>query len=306
MPRFTDNWVVDRTMFEYVNGGSCACCGFPHLFHPDGLKGLINDISDLETDAADAEFKAAQRSPWPPDMRDQVWADRVKLRFKMKKEMRGYREFLDEVGGTEGLKDFCRNALGPARLRKCIQMPRSEISDRLNSKYGIHSAFAIVICAVVDQVANFGVTGFPPDGRGAEELEFEGALRFDRRGGFVLPVVERNSETRKYTELNEEVLDVLVNTIKSLGGPKLLHRAPKKVVSNAGSDEDDEEGGADDAEAESETVPGQAGPSFRSDRRVVRLLIARYWADQLMAKYEAAKKANEPEQGKEGTKGQRC
>ena len=59
MPRFLDNWVVDRTMFEYVSGGTCACCGFPHLY-PNGVTGLINSISDLETDAAQAEVSALQ------------------------------------------------------------------------------------------------------------------------------------------------------------------------------------------------------------------------------------------------------
>lgn len=303
MPRFTDNWVVDRTMFEYVSGGSCACCGFPHLFHPDGLKGLINDISDLETDAADAEFKAAQKSPWPPDMRDQVWADRVKLRFKMKKEMKEYKAFMEEIGGKEGLKSFCQDGLGPSGLRRALQMPRGEISERLNSRYGIHSAFAIVLCAVVEQVANFAVTGFPPDGRSDVELAFEDALKFDRRGGFVLPVAERDAETRKYI-WDEEILDVFADLMQSLGGPKLLHRAPKKSVSmssdgDGGSDDDgeggDDEGGADDAEGE--TLPGQTGPSFRSDRRIVRLLIARYWADQIIGKYRAAeeKKMKEEE-----------
>mmetsp|Transcript_726 Transcript_726/g.2142 ORF Transcript_726/g.2142 Transcript_726/m.2142 type:complete len:358 (-) Transcript_726:86-1159(-) len=312
MPRFTDKWVVDKTMFEYVSGGSCACCGFPHLFHPEGLKGLINDISDLETDAADAEFKAAQKSPWPPDMRDQVWADRVKLRFKMKKEMKEYKAFMAEIGGKEGLKAFCRDVLKARGMRRVLQMARGEISERLNSKYGIHSAFAIVLCAVVEQVANFGVTGFPLDGRSDVELTFEEALTFDRRGGFILPVAERDPETRKFSSVNEDVLDVFADLMQSMGGPKLLHRAPKKKkekpASDGGSndeqggDDDEDEGGADDAEGE--TVPGQDGPSFRSDRRIVRLLIARYWADQIIGKYqahvEAEKKKKEEEEAKGG------
>lgn len=283
MPRFSDQWVVDRTLFEFVSGGSCACCGFSHLFHPEGLKGVINDISDLETDAADAEYSAAIRSPWPPDMRDQVWADRVRLRHKMKKEMGEYRSFLTEAGGVEGLRAWCRTELGPSGLRRLLQMPRSEISDRLGNRYGIHSAFAVVLCAVSEQVANYGDTGYPPDGRGAEELAFESLLRFDRRGGYVLPVVGRDPETGKFTSIDDGALDVFVDLLKSLGGAKLLHRAPKKVSPEGGQGSDDE------AEVDSEVVQGQTGPSFRSDRRVVRLLIARYWADQIMIKYETYK-----------------
>jgi hypothetical protein len=28
--RFTDAWVVDRTLFEHINQGSCSCCGTVH------------------------------------------------------------------------------------------------------------------------------------------------------------------------------------------------------------------------------------------------------------------------------------
>jgi hypothetical protein len=69
MPRFTDEWVVTKSLFEYTTGGSCACCSFPAIFDPNGLKGLINSVSDLETDAAENEFQSAQSSPWPPEMR---------------------------------------------------------------------------------------------------------------------------------------------------------------------------------------------------------------------------------------------
>jgi len=40
MPRFTDKWVLDKCMFDYVQGGSCACCGFTHLFNPGGIEGV--------------------------------------------------------------------------------------------------------------------------------------------------------------------------------------------------------------------------------------------------------------------------
>ncbi len=84
MPRFTDKWVVNKCMFNYVNGGDCACCGFPHLFAPGGIKGLINAMSDLETDSPAREIDATRLLPWPPDMRDQIWSNRLLLRFKMK------------------------------------------------------------------------------------------------------------------------------------------------------------------------------------------------------------------------------
>lgn len=272
MPKFSDNWVVDRTMFEFVNGGSCACCSFPNLY-PDGVAGMINAISDLETDAAQAEIKAAERSPWPPDMREQVWSDRVRLRHKLKKEMRAYQSFWEDEG--EQFQDWIRNDLQPKQLRKMLQIPRSEVTERLKGKYNIHSAFGTVLCAVIEQVAHFKDTKYPVDARGDTEVAFEQNLVFDRRGGFTMRISDKDGNYK------ENVLQIWFDRMKSLGGPKLLGRAKK-----TSDTDDDEEGGADDAAQDDD---GGAGPSFRSDRRIIRLLIARYWADSLMQKYKIEK-----------------
>ena len=50
-------------------------------------------------------------------------------------------------------------------------------------------------------------------------------------------------------------------------------------------DSDDEEGGADEV---AETKQSD-GLSFRSDRRIILLLIARNWADNIFEKLNAAK-----------------
>lgn len=58
---------------------------------------MVATMTDLETDAAQHEINAAKASPWPPDMRDQIWSDRLLLRFRMKKEMKKYRSFLEGI-----------------------------------------------------------------------------------------------------------------------------------------------------------------------------------------------------------------
>lgn len=256
MPRFTDEWVVDRTVFEFVNGGSCACCGFSHFF--PSVESMITSISDLETDAAQAEISAY--SPWPPEMREQVWADRIRLRQKMRKEMDVYREFWEQHG--EQFSAWCKSHL--QLMKKLLQMPRSEVTEKFKTQYGIHSAFGIVICAVTEQVANYCLTGYPSDAVGEAESSFEKLLVLDRRGGLTMKIVGQDGT------VDEEALQVLLNRIQSLGGPKLLERGVSKS----------EEGGVDDGVQE-----GQKGPSFRSDRRIVRLIVARYWADALRTKY---------------------
>jgi hypothetical protein len=198
-------------------------------------------------------------------MRNQVWADRVRLRLKLKNEMHALCHFWQNCG--RDFAEWCATTLAPKQLEKLLQVPRAEITESLKTKYNIHSAFGIVLCAVTEQVANFTVTGYPVDGIGNAEVEFENALVFDRRGGFTLQILNKDKT------VNQETLQILLNRIQSLGGPKLLDRGISKQMQ-------DEGGGADNFQEENE-----AKPSFRSDRRIVRLLVARYWADALKEKY---------------------
>ena len=277
MPRYSDDWVINKSLFEYTTGGSCACCAFPAIFDPNGLKGLINSVSDLETDAANQEFNAAQESPWPPEMRDSIWADRVRVRHKMKKEMKNYREFMGEVS-EEQLREFCETELGPKHLRKIFQMPRSEVTNILSDHYSVCPSFGTIMCSVVEQVANFKMTKYDTDSRGKEEIDFENVLAYDRFGGFILDIVDESDSGDM--EMNQEILSTFLSTMRSLGGKKLLHRGPSKNKEGVEAD------GADDANKEDKEDNSGNKQSFRSDRRIARLIIARFWADQLIAKYK--------------------
>lgn len=263
--------MVDKTLFDFVSGGSCGCCG-RGFFLPDGIEGMINAISDLETDAANAEIKASEQSPWPPDMREQVWSDRVRLRVKMKKEMSVHATFWSEHG--EAFSEWFRS-MEPRILKKIFQIPRAEVMERVNTHYGIHSAFGAVLAAVTEQVAHFHDTKYPTDGRGESEVPFEQALYYDRRGGFTVRIVDKGGI------LQDEIIQVWLKRMESLGGPILLERTPKKTCADAG---------ADDAE---EDPKNAAKPSFRMDRRVIRLLIARFWADALIEKFMTTQPAQE-------------
>lgn len=310
MPRFSDQWVVDKVMFDYVNGGECTCCGFAHIFNPQGLEGMINAMSDLETDAAAKELNAAKASPWPSDMRDHIWSDRLLLRFRMKKEMKRYRSFLKEIvlidSGRQICEDdvdvkdaipilhkFCTNDLPAKKLREVFQMPRSELTEVLKSRYKICSAYAVLFCSVVEQLANFKVTKYPIDARsnsGAdnEEVLFENELKYVKIGpGFTLNVVTKNPSDNcgdGGLSINDDVLLVFLNRVVSLAGPTLLARAGKV---HRDDDDDDDDDVDRDNPVGSETENNVT--SFRSDRRVARLLIARYWADSLIELYEKAK-----------------
>jgi len=325
MPRYKDDWLIDRVLFDYVSGGSCACCGSSFqsmLFLPNGTQDLISAVSDLETDSREREISALDRHPWPKDLRDQVWIDRVKLRQKMKREMRPkygdfwkqQRELLrrqQQEGGPAAAPamelDFRRWLVDglacpeqTKSLRRIFQLPRQEILELLRAKYDIHSAYGVVMTAAVEQVAFFGMTSYEPDGRGVAELAFETMLAFDRRrGGFAIRLLKDNEEEKEDGEerpadIDERAVDAWLKRMESLAGPKLLERGPSKAKQS--DDDDSEDSDDEDSSARTPTPPPlgsasksphveAAGPSFQSDRRMVRLLIARYWADLLQERY---------------------
>eukprot|EP00978_Attheya_sp_CCMP212_P026638 scaffold88092_cov46-Attheya_sp.AAC.1 len=243
-------------------------------------------------------------------MRDQVWADRVRLRHKMKKELSLYRDFFDTHGDAFDAWFQNQAQNHPQTLRKLFMMPRSQVSELLVSNYNIpvHSAFGTVVSAVVEQVANFSVTQYPPDARGGPvEVAFEAILAYDRRGGFTIPLVARtkvvkanqaddppqqhptqNKSSSYQYQLTPTTCAIWLDMMRSLAGPKLLNRGPKttNTTSNHTDDgEDADDGGADDEDDVPQNEKTNNGPSFRSDRRIVRLLIARHWADQLIRKF---------------------
>jgi hypothetical protein len=113
---------------------------------------------------------------------------------------------------------------------------------------------------VIDQVANFKVTGYGVDGRGEPEINFEKWLMFDRRGGFTLAYLD-SRQTKKDWLLRH----------RTLAGPKLLDRNAKKE-----HDEDNDADSGSEKKIETSEIP-----SFRSDRRIIRLLISRHFADIL-------------------------
>ena len=277
MPRYSDKWLIDKTLFDYISGGSCACCG-GFLFMPGGTKGLIESLSEFETDAANAEVSALDRLPWPQDMKDEVWKERVRLRQYCKRNMKTYSSFWEKHEKEYQLWFY---QLPKQKLCRIFQLARTEIMERLQQqKFHFHAAFGTVLCAVTEQVAHFDITKYPIDGRGDAEIGFEDILVFDRRGGFTIR--DDTEETRRKWLLRH----------KKLGGPKLLERNAKKITNNDEDDNDDSDSDNDNEEEEEEeeevddtadtnTNEVDDTPSFRSDRRIVRLLIARCFADTI-------------------------
>ena len=284
MPRFRDEWVVDRVLFDYVSGGSCSCCGLQH-FLPNGVADLIGAVSDLDTDQQNNEVAALAFHPWPRELREQVWSDRVRLRQKLKLDKKKYQTLWMDDARRRDFLDWCRRPETIQNYRRWFQLSRSEIMDTVQSKYNIHSAFGVVICAVVEQVAFFPLTEYPADGRGTHEVEFEKLLTFDRRGGFTLPLM---NEDENGVQLNEMALLVWLNEMEhNVGSPGkqlLVRKASNTSANNEDEAENIDQEGGDPDDGTQQSM--KAKTSFASDRRIVRLLIARMWAELLESKFK--------------------
>jgi hypothetical protein len=94
------------------------------------------------------------------------------------------------------------------------------------------------------------------------QLHFENDLKFDKKGrGFCIDAVTYNKSDDEYT-INDSVIRHFLQRMVCLAGPTLLNCPTSDEASNTSS-----------------------SPSFRSDRRVIRLIITRYWADKLVEKF---------------------
>jgi len=262
--RYLDSWVVDRVMFEFVNQGGCNCCGFTH--GGMGMTDFMALCSDVETD----DGKTEKTSPWPQFMQDEVWSDRVKFRRMLKDSMGKYRD-LFETHGDAFVTWWL--SLDAKERGRCFQMPKDEVQVQFETTYEFKTAYQVVMCSVMTQVENFPATKYSSDGGTDCEIYLETSLRA-QRGAWT--VSEEYFSTDKGC-------DMFFGMLMQLGGDHLLPKrslemremSAKAKVQAAEKDEDNEE----------RKNSSEDGQSFRGDRRLVRLLIFRYFADMAWSKF---------------------
>ncbi|KAF4323967.1 hypothetical protein BBO99_00002371 [Phytophthora kernoviae] len=230
MRKYEDCWVVDRTMFEYVNQVS-------------------------ETD----DEKKEQYSPWPTFIHEEILTERARLRVAMKAEMSKYKSFVDTH-----MKSFMAwwSRLGENAKTRLFQLPGDEVINYFRGHVKVKGSYEILLCAVMEQIRHFQDTGYT-DGRVGAELFFEKNL-LHKRESFVLD--------SQYLAM--EVGDTnFFEMLQILAGPKLL---PVRMTRDQN----------EKSEAEAEQAKSVSNvQSFRSDRRLVRLVICRIFADMAIRKY---------------------
>lgn len=276
MPRFTDEWVLNKILFECTTNSSCICCITTYSsFLPDGVNSLISSVSDLEPDVADLEQKS--ESLLTPEMKEAIWGDRVRVRFRMKKEISKYSTFLRDCLRNDFniLKEFCLG-IGFHELNNLCQISKKSLTDTFCVKYDMNPIYHTVICAVSEQLANFNLTNYVLDSKSKEEENFERILKYNESCGFHLnfkTYIDEDGYVGVH-QIDLKVLDIFVKVICHwLTGPKLLEKGSSSTVLK------------DIYDRKSIERHSKLGNRFRCDRRLIRLMIARYWADCIIEKY---------------------
>ena len=78
MPRFTNKWLIDASLYSYFKG--VPCCG-PPATPPDTVSDTIQNAVHLCPDLPTQELlQEALVSPFPDDIKDETWRDRVLFR----------------------------------------------------------------------------------------------------------------------------------------------------------------------------------------------------------------------------------
>ncbi|EQC39869.1 hypothetical protein SDRG_02527 [Saprolegnia diclina VS20] len=255
---FLDAWVVDKTMFEYVSKGGCSCCGIASAMI--NFAALDAPCSDWETDDEDREMF----SPWPTFIHEDVQKQRVMIRHRLKQHVHAYATFWAEHGAAFSTWWTEQTAATKFRL---FQLPEADVTTYVHSHADVHGPYGIVLATVTEQIKHFAGTGYV-DGRTAAEVALERHLQFEK-GAFTL--------TPSYLELPADAPNGFCALLQHfLSGPRLL---PSSI----------EETHGDNNNSVATSRAPDAVQSFRSDRRVVRLVLARLFADVVIAKFKRSR-----------------
>jgi hypothetical protein len=161
-------------------------------------------------------------------------------------------------------------------LQDFFQISHSMVIKLLRDKYKLmeKNHLDVFLPAILEQMEHFHLTGYSLDSRGKEEIEFETVLQINESQFFlsmtgetsITPDIDSYSKGTKELILDTSNLEIVLRMMARLGGPTLLDKM-------------------DDSSSTRLHHRRDPYPSFRYDRRIIRLVIARYWADGIIERW---------------------
>ena len=172
--RYADAWVVDASMYAHFKSG-CICAAAASVEdEKDGIRpklpvavaASIKLCRDLPQSQAMAE---AESTPWPPEVREEVWRDRVIFR----RLLRNIRSKI--VTASSGTKKLMQKLLcDPSALSGLSGhhvIAGSHIKSFLEENFP--GFYGTVLLKLLQQIAVFSLTGMSCDGTSEAEHAFE-------------------------------------------------------------------------------------------------------------------------------------
>lgn len=278
---FTDGWVIDRTLFDHARLGNRDCCGgCISMMASSPL--MLELCTDLDTD----DRRKDALAHFPPCMKAEIDRDRLAIRLQLKNALPRYQSFV----GSSLTRFAAWWATVPlARKQSICVMPMAEVAVLYATQLDMRGAYNTVsqpkphksatdmqfsnlnhhynhqlLVALLEQVRHFQETGYAHDGAIEPEVAFERALTV-KRGALGLTPEYLQSATG-FREL-----------LGFIGGPKLLLPHSKRRTEESTS-----------ASASIITSSKTATSCFRGDRRLIRLVVARYLVDRAIRQFEKA------------------
>jgi hypothetical protein len=89
-------------------------------------------------------FDAYGQLPWPQELKDSIWMERVRLRQHCKGNMKDYKQFWNDHGENFEIW-FLEQPI--EKLKRCFQLPRQEVLERLKQQnHEFHNSFGTLLC----------------------------------------------------------------------------------------------------------------------------------------------------------------
>ena len=242
-----------------LTDSGCSCCSMAAVSF--SLASLLDQCTDIDTDAKEAALQPTTNA-WPLPIRESVWKDRLTFRQLLKQQTRALNTRLAPTA-TATISASQLASLPAAVLSSCYRFTVHDIHVALR-RYQFSPPYTHLLHALLTQLLHGEQAGL--------EAHDEGETRAERLFAHCLYYDDQTAEVcvdEEYFELQEASWhERLHETLKG----KLLSKRPKRTDSE------------DETEAEESGGKVQAATmqSFRSDRRLLRVLVFRLGCERLM------------------------
>lgn len=269
--QFEDEWVENNTMFKLFTQSGCSCC---NMAVQVDIQSFVAECTDL-SDAAGQEDD--NKSPWPQYIREAVWADRVRFRKVLKARQK---EFHQQGPDLMGKLTTLWNGMSLAERTDLCSIPTSALHAHLKDGFGFSPVYRLVLLAVCEQVLQFEKTQYKPDAVTHAELSFEKALG-DASDSDMVTVSDAflgrdGGDKEGFVARLGELLQGSIL-------PRTSTIALNEEESSSGKSKDKS---AEEVEVEEEKSAPASRRSFRSDRRLVRLVVYIMFLDMLLERLQ--------------------